>query len=152
MMNQRDASTLQRFQDLLDASIQHCFHERCQKPLTDQELRRIRSTFCEPLATVKENLSATETHNDALHSNTIRAAQVHENVKNTRVLSGAVVMIKQVCHAVCFCAHLHFTLNHIRENKEIDRGKCIDATFQMITQESFGDQDFCACNHAQCND
>ena len=95
MMNQRDASTLSRFQNLFDASIWHCFQERHQKPFADQELCRICSTFQEPLVSIEENLFITKTHNDALHSDMIHAAQVHKNVKNTEVLFGAVVVMKQ---------------------------------------------------------
>ena len=62
MMTQHDALTLSRFQNLLNASIQHCFQEHHQKPSADQELRCICSTFREPLISIEENLFTTETN------------------------------------------------------------------------------------------
>ena len=76
-----------------------------------RQIRCICSMFHEPLASIKENLSATETHNDALHLNMVHAAQVHKNIKNTEVLFGAVVMTKQVHRAVCFHARLRLTIS-----------------------------------------
>ena len=119
-MNQRDASNSSRFQDLLDESIWHCFQEHCQKPFTDQWLRHIHRKFQAPLAFTEEHLFVTKTHNDAFHSNMIRAAQMHKNVENTRVLFDVIVVIKQVHRAVCFHAQLHSALSCICQNKKIN--------------------------------
>ena len=47
---------------------------------------------------IEKNLFIMKTHNDALHSNMIRAAQVHKSVENTEVLFDAVVRSNQRLH------------------------------------------------------